>query len=206
MARMAQPPQREDSVDVVAAMASLLLAFCKHSFLITSESLEILVRGLAPRLLEAAKVGRSVELLHQWGRLVEDNQPELLEQASREPPGFDRIGRVPFSRKRGAGGVAALSAGSRFLSRKMATTADANALPATLQWYRDGANWIVGLSTGAIAASIAYYAVRPARPPRARGPAAGDGRVRAFGPVRDPLLHLGHCLRQPARVRRAVAA
>jgi hypothetical protein len=39
----------------------------------------------------------------------------------------------------------------------MATTADANALPATLQWYRDGANWIVGLSTGAIAASIAYY-------------------------------------------------
>jgi hypothetical protein len=39
----------------------------------------------------------------------------------------------------------------------VAANTDANALPATLQWYRDGANWIVGLSTGAIAASIAYY-------------------------------------------------
>lgn len=29
-------------------------------------------------------------------------------------------------------------------------------LPATLSWYRDAANWVVGLSTGALAAAFAY--------------------------------------------------
>jgi hypothetical protein len=31
-----------------------------------------------------------------------------------------------------------------------------NELPATLAWHRDDANWIVGLSTGALAGAIAY--------------------------------------------------
>src|SRR2546428_1116612 len=30
------------------------------------------------------------------------------------------------------------------------------ALPTTLAWYRDAANWVVGLSTGALAAGLAY--------------------------------------------------
>lgn len=30
-------------------------------------------------------------------------------------------------------------------------------LPATLSWYRDAANWVVGLSTGGIAGALAYH-------------------------------------------------
>ena len=30
-------------------------------------------------------------------------------------------------------------------------------LPTTLAWYRDAANWIVGLSAGAVAAALAYH-------------------------------------------------
>ncbi len=32
-----------------------------------------------------------------------------------------------------------------------------SALPTTLGWYRDAANWIVGLSAGAVAAGLAYH-------------------------------------------------
>ena len=38
----------------------------------------------------------------------------------------------------------------------MPNTAGKNSLPETLSWYRDGANWVVGLSTGALAAGLAY--------------------------------------------------
>jgi hypothetical protein len=85
MSTTAPPPRREDSVEVVTAMANLLLDFSSgQSFLLTSDSLAVLVKGLAPRLIEAAAVGRSVDLLRHWGRLLEDRRPQLMEHASRE--------------------------------------------------------------------------------------------------------------------------
>lgn len=35
-------------------------------------------------------------------------------------------------------------------------TSSESELPVTLDWYRQAANWLVGLSTGAIAASLTF--------------------------------------------------
>jgi hypothetical protein len=39
----------------------------------------------------------------------------------------------------------------------LAMNDDRSELPVSLPWYRDAANWIVGLSTGAFAGSMAYF-------------------------------------------------
>lgn len=42
-------------------------------------------------------------------------------------------------------------------------------LPVTLSWYRDAANWVVGLSTGALAAGFTYREPIQSAPPFVRG-------------------------------------
>lgn len=45
------------------------------------------------------------------------------------------------------------------------TTPAPSELPATIAWYRDDANWIVGLSTGALAGAIVYKSDVLSAPP-----------------------------------------
>jgi hypothetical protein len=90
------PPPREETAEVVAAIAELLFAFAaRHPFVLTSDSIAVLVKGLAPRLVAAAKAGRSVDLLRRWGRALDEGQGRLLEHATREAVSFDR-GRAPL--------------------------------------------------------------------------------------------------------------
>jgi hypothetical protein len=86
---------REDPAQVLAAISGLLLALTEgECVLISSDSLELMIRQLTPRLVVAARHGDCVAMAQSFERRLREGRPVLLDLARTQAARFGQPSAV----------------------------------------------------------------------------------------------------------------